>query len=56
MKVRNIDDIRRYYPDLLREFEDRVRREARQRRVEERARNVKRLKQLFNLDDGEAQE
>jgi hypothetical protein len=55
MEIKSIDDIRRYYPDLLQEYRDQVIREARKQRVEEQARNIERVRRLFGLD-GEAGE
>ena len=47
MKVRNIDDIRKLYPDLLAQYRGQVLREARAQRAD----SVRRLRKLFGLDD-----
>ena len=49
MQIKTVEDIRKYYPDLLAEYRAQVLREAR----EKRANAVRRLRRLFELDEDE---
>ena len=44
MQIKTIEDIRKYYPDLLEEYRNQVLREK-------RADTVRRLRRLFDLDE-----